>query len=405
MVTEYFIDTFGDFFNDHPLLLRLVKSTFQAVQNSLSEKKERITNSILSTLSVPVNLKEVFVKRYLNKIFQEYALNIFEFTEAHAALICSKLSDTSQTVKNWLKLHEFKKFLSVLHKLYLHMELSEPKIDIEINIEKSKYDKELYHCLDGFPKEGMDCIVIVPAPKRQGQIYQNIKSAVIIVNSMINAKEDVVKKPFKDNLNIKNCVGRALTENTNDKEIDIKQSESKYSNLHSYKETLKSNLGKMGLTMKVERPENDLIFTSFDNKGESGLKTVDCIGNKEPFTFTGDNMRQGVHQMWDDKAKESSSKISGLRESMKLYRNKLGDDCKNLNIQHNKLCEPRESLTERHDLSIKPRDEKKINLREDVEKPINKKLIQFKKAVGLDKSHFLHPTKHLFTTKKCTFLK
>jgi hypothetical protein len=76
------------------------------------------------------------------------------------------------------------------------MVLSDPPIEmISLPISKAtctktsdqdKYDywmfnKLDYYCIDGFPKEGAPCVVVLPPPYRQGYVYQGIKPAVIVL--------------------------------------------------------------------------------------------------------------------------------------------------------------------------------------------------------------------------------
>ena len=44
------------------------------------------------------------------------------------------------------------------------------------------YNKADYFCIDGFPKEGNPCVVVLPPPYRQGYVYQGIKPAVIVLS-------------------------------------------------------------------------------------------------------------------------------------------------------------------------------------------------------------------------------
>lgn len=43
------------------------------------------------------------------------------------------------------------------------------------------FNKHDYYCIDGFPKEGLPCVVVMPPPFRQGFVYQGIKPAVIVL--------------------------------------------------------------------------------------------------------------------------------------------------------------------------------------------------------------------------------
>jgi len=76
------------------------------------------------------------------------------------------------------------------------MVLNDPPIYMSLDVwetrcEKSslvdKYDfwmfnKTDYYCIDGFPKEGFPCVVVLPPPYRRGYVYQGIKPAVIVLD-------------------------------------------------------------------------------------------------------------------------------------------------------------------------------------------------------------------------------
>ena len=77
------------------------------------------------------------------------------------------------------------------------MVLNQPEIELQLlNISTRKkkeemtdkyefwmYNKNDYYCIDGFPKEGYPCVVVLPPPFRQGYVYQGIKPAVIVLSS------------------------------------------------------------------------------------------------------------------------------------------------------------------------------------------------------------------------------
>jgi len=55
------------------------------------------------------------------------------------------------------------------------------------------YNKSDYYCIDGFPKEGLPCVVVLPPPYRQGYVYQGIKPAVIVLTSPSGALKEHVR--------------------------------------------------------------------------------------------------------------------------------------------------------------------------------------------------------------------
>lgn len=82
-------------------------------------------------------------------------------------------------------------------KLSLHMVLNDPPIlmgmetwedrkvkeQLTDKFEFWMFNKNDYYCIDGFPKEGYPCVVVLPPPYRAGYVYQGIKPAVIVLTA------------------------------------------------------------------------------------------------------------------------------------------------------------------------------------------------------------------------------
>lgn len=49
--------------------------------------------------------------------------------------------------------------------------------------EVKEYSHKEYYCVDGFPKEGLPCVIVVPAPYRLNHVYQGIKPSVLIIDA------------------------------------------------------------------------------------------------------------------------------------------------------------------------------------------------------------------------------
>ena len=91
---------------------------------------------------------------------------------------------------------DFLNFVRAVVKLQLHMVLSDPPLEMQLltvaaalncepDLQKYEYwmfNKSDYYCIDGFPKEGNPCLVILPPPFRSGFVYQGIKPAVIVLS-------------------------------------------------------------------------------------------------------------------------------------------------------------------------------------------------------------------------------
>ena len=63
----------------------------------------------------------------------------------------------------------------------------EDKTELVEKFEFWMFNKNDYYCIDGFPREGYPCVVVLPPPYRQGYVYQGIKPAVIVLS---DAKHD-----------------------------------------------------------------------------------------------------------------------------------------------------------------------------------------------------------------------
>ena len=75
---------------------------------------------------------------------------------------------------------DFVRFIKAIIKLQLHMVLNDPPIQLSMlsckerdqkQMLTEKYDfwmfnKNDYYCIDGFPKEGYPCVVVLPPPYR-----------------------------------------------------------------------------------------------------------------------------------------------------------------------------------------------------------------------------------------------
>jgi hypothetical protein len=75
---------------------------------------------------------------------------------------------------------DFVKFVQAIIRLQLHMVLSDPPIELSMvgcreRSEKQEitekfefwmFNKNDYYCIDGFPKEGYPCVVVLPPPYR-----------------------------------------------------------------------------------------------------------------------------------------------------------------------------------------------------------------------------------------------
>lgn len=69
--------------------------------------------------------------------------------------------------------------------ILMSMESWDTRKEKAVLVEKFEFwmfNKNDYYCIDGFPKEGYPCVVVLPPPFRQGYVYQGIKPAVIVLD-------------------------------------------------------------------------------------------------------------------------------------------------------------------------------------------------------------------------------
>lgn len=144
----------------------------------------------------------------LKPVFQEHNKSIFTF-ENIAELIEEKYKPTAIEVvqshndgeliddlNDNISSPEFESFFKVVIELNLHMVLNDPPITLNLlsakerankedffeKFEFSMFTKQDFYCIDGFPTEKMPAVAVLPAPRRDGYIYQGLKPAVIVFN-------------------------------------------------------------------------------------------------------------------------------------------------------------------------------------------------------------------------------
>ena len=93
---------------------------------------------------------------------------------------------------------EFKDFAEIMHKLCLHMELADPPIEMDLphrtsnsDFDFRRFKKNDYYCIDGFPKEDLVSVVVLPPPRIGNYVYQGIRPAVITLSE---ATEEMEKR-------------------------------------------------------------------------------------------------------------------------------------------------------------------------------------------------------------------
>ncbi len=220
MVNGLFVDAFCDYLEDCPVLVGLVRDVFQAVRLALVAAREERVKAVGHALGLPESANEQISTRYLNSLFQEFSLDVFAFTDQYykqlreriKQILLARLGPEGFTsFSSWLASSDLRKFLEALHKLHLHMLLNDPPIELmksEKGVEYREFSKSQHHCLDGFPKDGAPCAIVIPPPARQGRVYQGLRPAVVIVKNPdpdVRAAVEKLKASSVNSTNMENA--------------------------------------------------------------------------------------------------------------------------------------------------------------------------------------------------------
>ena len=78
---------------------------------------------------------------------------------------------------------DFLEFAQAAHELALAMLLNTPQLSLPFapSIHYQRFSKTSFYCVDGFPKEGAPCAVVLPAPQREGYAYVGIRPSVVVL--------------------------------------------------------------------------------------------------------------------------------------------------------------------------------------------------------------------------------
>lgn len=79
---------------------------------------------------------------------------------------------------------DFLEFARAAHELALAMLLNTPELTLPFSLqpEYKPYSKGRFYCVDGFPKEGAPCVVVLPPPHREAYAYMGLRPAVLVLS-------------------------------------------------------------------------------------------------------------------------------------------------------------------------------------------------------------------------------
>eukprot|EP00347_Sterkiella_histriomuscorum_P023932 403332886 len=263
LVKELILDAFPDFLDRYEELVPLVQELFIVVRMEIIQIQRDILRDVGKRMKLfdDKSDKETIenIMGYLDtkfqSIFQEYSLKVFYLSDAeiHKFVmdkykprcegIISQRDGAEDDFEDNISSPDFKRFVRAVMKLSLHMVLNDPPIMLNMEcwdtrqhktvlVEKFEfwmYNKNDYYCIDGFPKEGNPCIVVLPPPYRQGYVYQGIKPAVIVLDDPtdevvdhVRAKQEELVEKLKAKRQLSLC-GLEEEENEKQNQIELQQ--------------------------------------------------------------------------------------------------------------------------------------------------------------------------------------
>jgi hypothetical protein len=185
LIMENILDLFSPFIGcptDFSILSQnLVKTVLKDVQDDLSQKLDSIAKLLGSTEKLNDKLH-----KYMSKLFQDNYLTAFP-CPSHKKIKAAFLSTVPKKiyikVRNLLESTEFDSFLKNMHKIGVHMILSDPQLEIHFptTIEQITITKpDDFYFIDGFPVENAEAIVVIPSVMRINYPYAGIKTSVLM---------------------------------------------------------------------------------------------------------------------------------------------------------------------------------------------------------------------------------
>lgn len=233
LVKVLILDAFPDFMDKFQLLVPLAQEILIILIESINTLRDEKLIKVGEILNIDgdddgMNYLDVKTK----SIFQEYSLKIFQFNdEFYQNLVFEKYlprcksiidayeddedEDYMELLEEAINSDDFKNFVQSLHKIVLHICLSDPPITLDLvpqeervkkdtifdKYEFKKFKKHDMFCIDGFPKEDLPAVVVYPPPMKGKYVYQGIRPSVItlpdadeeIVEYVGNLKEEMAK--------------------------------------------------------------------------------------------------------------------------------------------------------------------------------------------------------------------
>lgn len=167
---EIVIDRIADTFA--PLLphrLGLTR-TVRALAVSLQEYVRQVQAKAVSGLATALKAEEATAAVCIYPLLRQNRDAIFQVTEEQMTTLKARIQSAlpkSKTASTAAKcLDSGKEFASKLASLSAELSLDWPELSFPVSgaEEPVKYNRQLHYCVDGFVKEGTDCLVVLPVP-------------------------------------------------------------------------------------------------------------------------------------------------------------------------------------------------------------------------------------------------
>lgn len=190
MVQESILDVFTIFLNRHYELSHLVRGLFQVVYKRIEQNVNSKLQEICKIFALPEQSADGLRKFFL-KLLQDQCKILFPCPEIESVKIDYYDAvkdfieeDSIKDFEDMVEMNEFSDFVKSVHSLCVFMLLSEPALTVPFveQLDYRVFKNEDYYCIDGFPKNSLPCVVILPPAMRHNFAYQGLKPAILILS-------------------------------------------------------------------------------------------------------------------------------------------------------------------------------------------------------------------------------
>ena len=212
LVKVLILDAFPDFMDKFELLVPMAQEIFLLLINALNQQIKEKLITIAKTLNInddenAINHLNIKIKPIFQEYWERWFGEINNNDEYYNSIIQDKYKpiwekiisnyedeeDYNEMLDEAINSEDFRNFIKSLHKIVMHLCLSDPPISVQLAsfeermkkdnlIEKyefKRFKKQNMFCIDGFPKEDLPAVVVYPPPMKGRYVYQGIKPSVI----------------------------------------------------------------------------------------------------------------------------------------------------------------------------------------------------------------------------------